>query len=93
VWLDSTLSEKDFSEIYSIAEWVYSEWKSGKKVLVRYQAGWHRKGTVMALALMKDGYLAQEGIDLIRARRSPYALSNGHFVEYLEKLSSRDQKH
>jgi protein-tyrosine phosphatase len=64
-----------------------SEWKSGKKVLVRCQAGWNRSGLVTALALMKDGHKAKDAIDLIRARRSPHALCNEDFVRYLEDLS------
>jgi hypothetical protein len=82
---DSALSEKDIPEIQSVADWVYSEWKSGKKVLVRCQMGWNRSGTVTSLALMKDGYSAQEAIDLIRERRSPYALCNQDFVKFLQK--------
>ena len=70
-----------------MADWVYNEWKSGKKFLVRCQAGWNRSGLVTALALMKDGQKAKDAIDLIRARRSPHALCNEDFVGYLEDLS------
>ena len=80
---DSALLEKDIPEIHSLVDWIYDEWKSGKKVLVRCQAGYNRSGICVALTLMKDGYTAQEAIDLIRARRSPYALCNQNFVEYL----------
>lgn len=86
---DSVLSEKDIPEIHSIADWVYEEWKSGKKVLVRCQAGWNRSGLVTALALLKDGYKPIEAISLIRERRSPSALCNADFVNYLESLTSR----
>jgi protein-tyrosine phosphatase len=84
---DSALSEKDIPEIHSLVDWIYDEWKSGKKVLVRCQAGYNRSGICVALTLMKDGYKAKDAIDLIRARRSPHALCNADFVRYLEDLS------
>jgi protein-tyrosine phosphatase len=84
---DSALDEENLPEIHAMADWVYSEWKLGKKVLVRCQAGWNRSGLVTALALMKDGRKAKDAIDLIRARRSPHALCNADFVRYLEDLS------
>lgn len=84
---DSALDESNLPDIHAMADWVYEEWKSGKKVLVRCQAGWNRSGLVTALALMKDGHKAKDAIDLIRARRSPHALCNEDFVRYLEDLS------
>mgnify|MGYP001342155170 CR=1 FL=1 len=84
---DSALDENNLPEIHAIADWVYDEWKSGKKVLVRCQAGWNRSGLVTSLALMKDGHKAKDAIDLIRARRSPHALCNADFVHYLMNLT------
>ena len=84
---DSALDEKSLPEIHAIADWVHDEWKSGKKVLVRCQAGWNRSGIITALALIKDGYKPKDAIDLIRARRSPHALCNADFVRYLEDVS------
>jgi len=89
---DSVLSEKDIPEIHSIADWAYMEWKAGKKVLIRCQAGLNRSGICMALVLMKDGYGPKHAIDLIRARRSPHALCNADFVRYLEGLASHSLK-
>jgi len=84
---DSALSEKDIPEIHDIADWAYREWKSGKKVLIRCQAGLNRSGICTSLMLLKEGYSAKDAIDLIRARRSPHALCNADFVRYLENLS------
>lgn len=89
---DSALSEKDIPEIHDIAEWAHREWKAGKKVLIRCQAGLNRSGICMALVLMKDGYGPKHAIDLIRARRSPHALCNADFVRYLEGLASHSLK-
>ena len=83
---DSALDEKNLPEIHALADWVYDEWKSGKKVLVRCQQGWNRSGIITALALIKDGYKPKDAIDLIRARRSPHALCNEDFVRYLGEL-------
>ena len=83
---DSALDEKNLPEIHALADWVYDEWKSGKKVLVRCQQGWNRSGIITALALIKDGYKPKDAIDLIRARRSPHALCNEDFVRYLGRL-------
>ena len=88
---DSALDENNLPDIHAMVDWVYDEWKSGKKVLVRCQAGWNRSGLVTALALMKDGHKAKAAIDLIRARRSPHALSNTYFVRYLENLTSKSK--
>ena len=84
---DSALSEKDIPEIRDIADWAHREWKAGKKVLSRCQAGLNRSGLVMALVLMREGFSAKDSIDLIRARRSPHALCNADFVNYLETLT------
>ena len=89
---DSALSEKDIPEIHDIAEWAHREWKAGKKVLIRCQAGLNRSGICTALVLVKDGYEPKHAIDLIRARRSPHALCNADFVRYLEGLASHSLK-
>jgi len=89
---DSALSEKDIPEIHDIAEWAHREWKAGKKVLIRCQAGLNRSGICMALVLMKDGYGPKHAVDIIRARRSPHALCNADFVRYLEGLASHSLK-
>lgn len=57
----------------------------GRKVLVRCQAGWNRSGLVVAKALLDmDHGSPDQVIDLIRAKRGANALSNPHFVRYIE---------
>ena len=91
---DSALDEKNLPEIHAIAEWVYSEWQRQRRVRVRCQAGWNRSGLVVALALMLDGYKAEEAIALIRTRRSPNALGNKDFVAHLNSLcEKKEDKH
>ncbi|MFE2882185.1 protein-tyrosine phosphatase family protein [Streptomyces graminifolii] len=56
---------------------------AGRKVLVRCYHGYNRSGLVVAHALVRRGHSPEEAIRLIRARRSPWALHNELFVEYL----------
>lgn len=83
---DSPLEMEMEPEILSIANWLYAEWKSGKHVLARCQAGWNRSGLVIALVLIRDGLSPFEAIQLIREKRGPNALCNQDFVQYLMSL-------
>ncbi|MFB8178202.1 protein phosphatase [Streptomyces sp. NPDC055966] len=57
---------------------------SGRRVLVRCYHGYNRSGLVVAHALVQRGHSSpDEVIQLIRARRSAWALHNELFVEYL----------
>jgi hypothetical protein len=40
----------------------------------------------VALVLLKEGYTATEAIELIRKKRSEYALFNNHFVEFIHEV-------
>jgi hypothetical protein len=82
---DDVLELSNTGHINEIAEWLHKEWKQGRKVLARCQAGWNRSGLVIGLILLKEGYSADEAIELIRSKRSPYALCNPDFVRYLRK--------
>jgi hypothetical protein len=84
---DSALSKRDIPEIHDIADWAHREWKAGKKVLIRCQAGWNRSGLITALVLIREGYKPEDAIALIRTHRSPHAPCNADFVRYLENLS------
>jgi protein-tyrosine phosphatase len=50
---------------------------------VRCQYGYNRSGLVIAQTLMELGMDAVSAIDLIRRRRSPWALHNLIFEQYL----------
>ncbi|MFB7115126.1 protein phosphatase [Streptomyces sp. NPDC056291] len=54
-----------------------------RRVLVRCYSGYNRSGLVIAHALVRQGRSTEEAIRLIRARRSPWALHNELFVDYL----------
>lgn len=87
---DAELNERNLPEIHSIAEWAFQQWKSGKKVLIRCQAGLNRSGLCTALILMKNGMSSNDAISLIREKRSENALFNVHFVNYLNSLNMKD---
>jgi len=80
---DGTMEDFDPAELEDIVSMAYADWKRGKKVGVRCQAGMNRSGLIVALVLMKDGFTAEQAIGLIREKRSKHALFNKKFVEYL----------
>jgi len=76
----------DFSpegDLYRLVVMAHADWKDGKRVLIRCQAGWNRSGLLMALVLIRDGHTAADAIDLIRKKRSRHALSNFTFANWL----------
>jgi hypothetical protein len=82
VW-DSDINKMDTTELFDIVRLAHAEWKRGKRVLIRCQAGWNRSGLVTALVLIREGMGAREAIDLIRKTRSEWALCNKSFEEFL----------
>ena len=91
VW-DSNMKDFDAEELFDIVRVAHSDWKKGKKVLIRCQAGWNRSGLVMALVLIREGMEAQKAINLIRAKRSPHALCNSTFATWLLAQDPSDWK-
>lgn len=84
---DAELSAAHTEHIEHIADWAYGEWKAGRKVLIRCQAGLNRSGLIMALVLIRDGKSSIEAIELIREKRSQVALNNINFLDYLHSNS------
>lgn len=82
VW-DSNMKDFDVKELFEIVRFAHTEWKQGKKVLIRCQAGWNRSGLITALVLIREGMKAQDAINLIRTKRSPHALCNTTFTQFL----------
>ena len=83
---DGPLNAPTIKKVEELAEWIHGQWRSGKKCLIRCQAGKNRSGIILARVLMKDGYSADHAIQLIRERRGPDALFNGDFVEWLKNF-------
>lgn len=80
---DAHPSTADMRRVVRAAVWGHERWRSGDRVLVRCQAGLNRSGLVMALILMLHGWSAPKAIQHIRERRSPVALINDAFVDWL----------
>jgi protein-tyrosine phosphatase len=91
VW-DSNMKDFDAEELFDIVRVAHSDWKRGKKVLIRCQAGWNRSGLITALVLIREGMEAQKAINLIREKRSPHALCNSTFATWLLAQDPSDWK-
>ncbi|MDX3386731.1 protein-tyrosine phosphatase family protein [Streptomyces niveiscabiei] len=80
---DGPLDGTQLAGVIRLARAASEALDEGRRVLVRCYHGYNRSGLVVAHALERRGYGAEEAIRLIRSRRSPWALHNELFVEYL----------
>ncbi len=85
---DSALDKESIPEILELADWLHKEWKMGKRVAAKCQAGWNRSSLIVALVLLKEGFDADSAIELIRAKRSRNALCNPHFVDFIRQVAA-----
>lgn len=86
-FMDSDLKDANMNYLLNIARTLHGEWKAGRRVLTRCQAGWNRSGLITALILILDGYSAEAAIDLIRRQRSRDALCNPRFERFLRTVT------
>jgi len=87
---DSNMKDFQTDELQDIVAAAHRDWKKGKRVLVRCQAGINRSGLVMALMLIREGYAAEDAIDLMRKMRGEAVLTNKHFESWLRQLEVSD---
>lgn len=80
---DGPLDGTQPSGVIRLAEATCEALGEGRSVPVRWSHGYNRSGLVVAHALMRRGSSADAAIRLVRERRSPWALHNDLFVEYL----------
>jgi hypothetical protein len=80
---DGPLDGTQLAGVMRLARAAGEALEQGRRVLVRCYHGYNRSGLVVAQALIGAGSTAEEAIRLIRTRRSPWALHNELFVEYL----------
>lgn len=80
---DGTMALIDVERLLRTAQWARARWRSGDRVLVRCQAGLNRSGLVVCLVLMLEGLSPTDAIATVRQRRSPMALCNQGFVQWL----------
>jgi protein-tyrosine phosphatase len=89
VW-DSAMTDFDYEDLFDLVRLAHVDWKRGKRVLIRCQAGWNRSSLIMALVLIRDGWPAADAIRLMRAQRSPYVLCNRDFERWLLSVDAAD---
>ncbi len=87
---DAELDDESKPEIRQLAQWLHSEWKLGKRVAAKCQAGWNRSGLIAALVLLQEGFTSDDAISLIRQKRSPNALCNPHFVAFIKEVYEQE---
>ncbi|WP_328873826.1 dual specificity protein phosphatase family protein [Streptomyces sp. NBC_00287] len=80
---DGPLDGTQLTGVMRLAQAAGEALDAGRSVLVRCYHGYNRSGLVVAQTLMRRGHSVEEAIRLIRSRRSPWALHNDLFVEYL----------
>ena len=86
---DADLDPGHHSKLDYLAERVETDVRSGKKVLVRCQAGINRSALVAGLTLLRMGLTVDEALAWMREARSPYVLMNRSFVAYLREVEAR----
>lgn len=80
---DAALSAFQIDQVRQLAVVAATAVRTGRTTLVRCHAGYNRSGLVVAQTLMELGAAAQDAIELVRRRRSPWALNNELFTQYL----------
>ena len=81
---DGPLDAGQLAAVQAAARAAAGAVRAGRRVLVRCRSGYNRSGLVVAQALVELGSDPAGAVRLVRERRSPWALHNGLFVEYLE---------
>ena len=87
---DDNSNTFDEAALMRAAKYAHEQWKSGKKVLVRCQAGINRSGLTMGIVLMLEGFTADQAIEMMRTKRSKAVLINDSFERYLKELKLND---
>ncbi|MFI2606903.1 protein phosphatase [Kitasatospora sp. NPDC018619] len=80
---DAPLTPGQLLAVQEAAELTAAAVRRGRRVLVRCRSGYNRSGLVAVQALAGLGHGCEEAVRLVRERRSPWALNNPVFVDYL----------
>lgn len=81
---DGPLSADEIDQVRRLAVVAADAVRDGRPTLVRCHSGYNRSGLVVAQALIELGMDSAAAIALIRRQRSPRALNNQVFVDYLD---------
>ncbi|WP_405009843.1 protein phosphatase [Kitasatospora sp. NBC_01539] len=80
---DGPLTADQIDAVQESARTAAHALRDGRTVLVRCRSGYNRSGLVAAQTLVELGHDPDAAISLIRRQRSPRALGNETFVQYL----------
>ncbi|MEU3405173.1 protein phosphatase [Streptomyces sp. NPDC006670] len=80
---DAPLTAGQIDAVQELARTATDAVRTGRTVLVRCHSGYNRSGLVVAESLIGQGLEPAAAIELVRRRRSPRALNNRIFEEYL----------
>ncbi|MEN9342435.1 MAG: hypothetical protein RIR24_22 [Actinomycetota bacterium] len=87
---DGDMTDFESSDLHELVATAHRDWKAGKKVLIRCQAGINRSGLIMALVLIRDGMNPEEAIELMRTKRARSVLRNRVFEDWLKAVNVND---
>ena len=80
---DGPLSSDQIDAVRQTAHATAHAVRNGRTALVRCHSGYNRSGLVVAQALVHLGHEATAAIRLVQQKRSPWALNNETFRDYL----------
>jgi hypothetical protein len=80
---DGPLAPAQLRTVQGLAATTEAALGADRTVLVRCRSGYNRSGLVVAQTLLRWGMTPSAAIHLIHVRRSPWALNNPVFVDYL----------
>lgn len=84
---DSALTTEELNRAILGGKVVAKALRGGQRVLVTCRAGLNRSALVASFGLgMATTLSSDQIVELMRARRSPHALHNPHFVEYIKRV-------
>ncbi|WP_371495965.1 protein phosphatase [Kitasatospora sp. NBC_00374] len=81
---DGPLTSRQLGRVCELAVVAAEAVRDGRTVLVRCHSGYNRAGLVVAQTLIGLGLDRAAAVELIRRGRSPWALNNQVFVQYLK---------
>lgn len=80
---DAPLTGAQLRTVLRLAAAARAALDSGRRILVRCHSGYNRSGLVVAQCLVDGGLAPAAAIGLVRRGRSPWALHNVTFTDYL----------
>lgn len=80
---DAPLTSDQIDGVSRMADLVTTAVRGNRSTLVRCRAGYNRSGLVVAQVLINMGYRPTDAIELVRRKRSQWALHNLVFEDYL----------